>query len=180
MKMHSRYTALRTRPHFLTRVLLLILLVPHSLLAHKDHPHEDKPTAEVEKKVPPEIISVYDKNVAPIFKASCFDCHSANTKYPWYSKMPFAKGLIEQDVTEAREHMDMTDGFPFKGHGEVQEDLEAIRDSVTSGEMPPLRYRALHWGSGLNSDEQKLVLDWVEKSLAMLKEKSGEGARPSP
>lgn len=82
-----------------------------------------------------EINESYIASVKPIFKNSCFDCHSSSTYYPWYSKVPGAKHLIESDISEAKEHLDMGADFPFKGHGSPKEDLEAIDTSTPAGEL---------------------------------------------
>ena len=111
----------------------------------------------------------YLQTVKPIFKRSCFDCHSTVTNYPWYSKLPGASWLIKSDITEARSHVDMTADFPFKSHSTPNKDLEAIRESISEGSMPPLRYRALHWDSALSDDEKKQVMSWIELSLKQLK-----------
>ena len=51
-----------------------------------------------------------------VFKTGCFDCHTTKTAYPWYYKLPFVKTIIDDDIAEAKKHMDMSEGFPFKVH----------------------------------------------------------------
>ena len=160
-------------------VALLVISIPLRLaLAHKgethttmkDEDHSAHGAKELEK-VMGSLNESYIATVKPIFKKSCFDCHSSNTNYPWYSKVPGAKQLIESDITDAKEHLDMSADFPFKGHGAPKEDLEAIRDSVNEKTMPPFRYRMMHWSSGLNDSERATILRWVEEGLAQLESK---------
>lgn len=115
------------------------------------------------------INELYLKDIKPIFKRSCFDCHSSSTTYPWYSKMPGANQLIRNDINEAKQHLDLSNNFPFIGHGSPSEDLLAINKQVQNGDMPPLRYRFLHSNSQLSADEKAAVEAWVEKSLSILK-----------
>lgn len=115
------------------------------------------------------IDDAYSLRVRPIFEKSCFDCHSSNTRYPWYFRLPGVKQLIESDTQEARKHLDMTSGFPFQGHGTPIEDLEAIQKSIREGTMPPMRYWLLHWSSRLNGSEKQVVDQWTEESLKALK-----------
>jgi hypothetical protein len=84
-----------------------------------------------------------------------------------------AKGLIESDLREAKEHLDFSLGFPFQGHGAPKEDLEAIADAVHDNSMPPFRYRLMHWSSALSQAEKDAVLAWVEKSLKVLSDDEG-------
>ena len=166
---------------FSTLILFFVILLTaasRDAFAHKNHPHiHDKkvvepPTgAKVEARFEP-INESYQKDVKPIFVRSCFNCHSQSPELPWYHVLPVAKGLIEDDMKEAKEHLDFSRGFPFQGHGAPKEDLEAIADAVRDNSMPPFRYRFMHWHSSLSPDEKAAVLAWVEKSLKIL---NGEG-----
>lgn len=104
----------------------------------------------------------------PTFKKGCFDCHTNRTEFPWYYKLPLVKGMIDDDITEAKEHMDMSNGFPFGGHGKPVDDLVAVRQVVENGEMPPLEYRFMHWSAKPSDDESDSIIAWIERSLESL------------
>ncbi len=110
----------------------------------------------------------YRVNVELIFRKSCFDCHSAQTEFPWYKNFPGIKQLIASDIAEARTHLDMSKGFPFRSHSSPLKDLEAIRKVVGEESMPPVRYWMLHPGSKLKNEERKIVFDWVNEGLKHL------------
>lgn len=162
--------------------LLLMDLNPSTAYAHKGHTHANpNPVLRNEKEPVKEagieadavlrtIGASYSSSIETIFRRTCFDCHSSETRYPWYSKLPFVKSLIEGDIEEAKKHLDMSEGFPFKGHGSVPEDLTAIEEAVRDGSMPPLRYRVLHPGSSVTGVEREKIKNWVEASLKLLKE----------
>ena len=114
------------------------------------------------------INSSYMKIVKPIFEAKCLACHSSQTVPPWYSNIPGVKSLIEYDRKEAQEHLEMSQGFPFGGHGDPLSDLQAIADSVKQNSMPPLRYKLINWFSGLSSKERDLILRWASESHSLL------------
>ncbi|MEW5702608.1 MAG: heme-binding domain-containing protein [Candidatus Zixiibacteriota bacterium] len=107
-------------------------------------------------------------DVRPIFERGCFDCHSTKTHYPWYYRLPIVKGQIDGDIRQARRHLDMTNGFPFQGHGTPADDLSAIREEIDSGDMPPLGYRLFHWNAKPNAAEAQAIDAWIERSLALL------------
>src|SRR5947207_1276617 len=92
---------------------------------------------------------IYLTTIKPIFEEKCFNCHSNQTRYPWYYKFPIIKTLIDQDIENARDHIDMSTDFPFQGHGTPREVLQAIRRVVRKGIMPPFLYRLGHWDSKL-------------------------------
>jgi hypothetical protein len=104
-----------------------------------------------------------------IFEKGCFDCHTDRTKYPWYHSLPFVKSLIDGDIKGAHRHMDMTNGFPFKGHDKPADQLVAIYDEIEGGDMPPLTYRMMHWSAKPSEAEKDSVFQWIDSSLALLK-----------
>ena len=110
----------------------------------------------------------YQKTVEPLFQVSCFDCHSNATRYPWYHSIPGVGWWIDHDVREARGHLDMSEGFPFRGKGHMKNRLKAIAHLVDTGDMPPLDYRIMHRGSGLTPQQKQAVEDWVQRSLDRL------------
>ncbi len=147
--------------------LLLVFMANYASSHQNNHqkvPIESKPE-ETTKDTFKEVNEAYIKSVKPIFQKSCFDCHSSNTQYPWYSNIPGVKQLIRSDVSEAKEHLDMTNDFPFSGHGEPLEDLKAIGKQVDNGEMPPFRYMIIHSESELSETDKKIILEWVHASI---------------
>ena len=106
--------------------------------------------------------------VRPAFERGCYDCHSAQTHYPWYYKLPLVKSKIDGDIRQARRQVDFTDGFPFKSRGMPADALDAIRDEITSGDMPPWEYRLFHWDAKPAGAEADSVSAWIERSLALL------------
>ena len=153
---------------------LLLIFVTNFASSHENHhkAHMPKKTEEVTKDSFKEINEAYLKSVKPIFQKSCFDCHSSNTRYPWYSGLPGVKQLIASDIGEAKEHLDMTNDFPFSGHGEPLEDLKAIGEQVDKGEMPPFRYTIMHSESMLSEADKKVISEWVKSSLQKLELKN--------
>jgi hypothetical protein len=110
----------------------------------------------------------YQKKVKPIFKKKCFDCHGTITDFPWYYNIPGIKQLMDHDIAEAKEHMDMTNDFPFGGHGSPVSDLNSLRESIVNGTMPILMYRLTHPDSKINQTEQKIVFEWIDNAIKTL------------
>lgn len=123
-----------------------------------------EPTTEMLEKINAE----YQRQVKPLFKEKCLSCHGVNNNLPWYSVIPGVSHLLEYDMREAKEHMDMSSGFPFAGHGSPRDDLKALARVVRKDEMPPLRYQVLHWDSKLTTQEKALVQQWIKDSLELL------------
>ncbi len=67
---------------------------------------------------------------------ACFDCHSNETKWPWYSNVAPVSWAIADHVIEGREHLNFSE-YPW---GETEETAEEVME----GEMPLWNYLLLH------------------------------------
>ncbi|MBI4041792.1 MAG: heme-binding domain-containing protein [Deltaproteobacteria bacterium] len=131
---------------------------PHRVEKHaeKKDPYTSQKMAAIQES--------YLGKIKPIFQKKCFDCHSRFTIYPWYSHIPWVKGVLEKDIREGLKHLDMSQGFPFQGHGTPLEDFKAIEKTIIDNTMPPRRYKLLHWNSGLTPQEKKTILEWISNN----------------
>ncbi len=142
-----------------------------------DHSKTNLPTMTLQSAVPPlknvneiysKINASFLKKVRPIFKKSCFDCHSNQTTFPWYYNVPGIKQLIDSDIKEAKTHLDFSKGFPFTSHVSPIKDLKGILRSLSEEEMPPQRYLWFHGEKKLTNNESKKIKNWIIKSLEAL------------
>ena len=153
-----------------------------SAQAHNGHDHgHDSGHEETKMDEPPGhppsaaqiqlVNESYKRDVKPIFQNSCFDCHSQNPRLPWYYSLPGVHTLLENDMSEAKEHLDFTGDFPFQGHGSPSEDLKAIAETIKDGSMPPFRYRILHSESALTAEQRDTIFKWATEGLKQLNSK---------
>jgi mono/diheme cytochrome c family protein len=82
-------------------------------------------------------------------KDHCFQCHSNETEWPWYSNVAPASWLLAFDVINGRSKFNFSDwkNYPV-GAGELAEVIQ-------SGEMPPIQYTLFHPASVLGSTPLK-------------------------
>lgn len=118
-----------------------------------------------------EIQANYTNHIGMLLKRGCGDCHSNDTRFPWYAKLPLIDTMIANDIAEAHEHLDISSGFPFKEHGDPIEDLKAIRDVLHDNTMPPASYRLLHCSQKFTEKEKTSIFRWIEESLEELETK---------
>jgi len=78
---------------------------------------------------------------------ACFDCHSNETAWPWYSNIAPSSWLLAMDVTEGRDHMNFSDW------GGRPRSADEIVRQIERGSMPPGRYLALHPEARLSDAE---------------------------
>lgn len=90
---------------------------------------------------------------------ACFDCHSNETKWPWYTNVAPSSWLVQSDVDGGRDNLNFSEwNRPQEAGGEIAE-------IVRSGEMPPLQYRILHAGARLSDAERDALVRGLEATL---------------
>ena len=134
-------------------------------IVHDSLNSDSKETEEIYKK----INASYLNKIKPIFRKSCFDCHSSQTTYPWYYKVPGVKQLIDSDIKEAKSHLDFSNDYPFISHDSPENDLKSIEKSVSKKTMPPKKYLWMHNNAKLSQKEVEEIKKWVKESLGALK-----------
>lgn len=147
-------------------ISLSLLLLAASLKAHEGARYVESqrvPSGDDVSQLKA-INASYLVTIKPIFKRACYDCHSTQTQYPWYYTILGIKQWIDSDIREALKHLDMTNDFPFRGHGSPRKDFEAIRKTIQKNSMPPFRYKMLHWDAGLTTSEEEIVLKWIDEN----------------
>jgi hypothetical protein len=93
-------------------------------------------------------------------KRACFDCHSNETVWPWYSYVAPVSWLVYNDTMEGRRRLNFSEWTSGnqRGAGEVAEKIQ-------SGEMPPLIYLPMHPSARLTSAEQQQLITGLTNSL---------------
>jgi cytochrome c551/c552 len=85
-------------------------------------------------------------------KAGCFDCHSNETHWPWYTAVPGVNGQVVGHVMEGREE------FNLSRMDRRQEEAHEAAEAVQEGEMPPAYYTVLHPSARLSDAERATLI----------------------
>jgi hypothetical protein len=117
-------------------------------------------------------------SIEAILVRSCKDCHSNETRWPWYSRLPVASDLIQEDVKRARAHMNFSDWnvVASRGRDEERAAFSGICEELRSGEMPMVRYRRFHSQARLTQSEVEAVCAWSDRTGAMVSEQWNSAA----
>ena len=108
-------------------------------------------------------------NVAATLRRACFDCHSNNTRWPWYSQIPPGLWMVSHDVNRAREVMNFS-AWPeplattSKAPGLLLAACAVLRAEL----MPPQRYLVLHPEARLSQAEIDAVCDWSRTQASQI------------
>ncbi|MBK9099066.1 MAG: heme-binding domain-containing protein [bacterium] len=115
----------------------------------------------VERTNPPVSMDINaPENIAGILRTSCYDCHSNETVWPWYSKIAPVSFLVAGDVKEGREHLNFSewDKYNADKKGKI---LEEIVEEIQKENMPLSSYTFTHPNAKLDDYRIKLIEDWV-------------------
>lgn len=99
-------------------------------------------------------------NVSAILRNSCYDCHSNETTWPWYSYVAPVSFLVADDVKEGREHMNFSEWDKYSGKDQ-RELMEEIVEEIEKGEMPLKIYAFTHPDAEMDDAKLKVIRSWV-------------------
>ena len=100
-------------------------------------------------------------DVARVLNRSCGDCHSNQTRWPWYSDVAPVSWVVIDDVNEGRRHVNLSDWAKYDAdHAERK--LGQICDEVKDGGMPLVSYTWVHKGTKLSQAERDAVCQWTK------------------
>jgi hypothetical protein len=89
---------------------------------------------------------------------TCFDCHSNETEWPWYSWVAPVSWLVQRDVDEGREELN----FSQWGSGQESDD---VAESVEEGEMPPFSYLVTHPDARLADADRAALIEGLRATF---------------
>ena len=105
--------------------------------------------------------------VVSILQRSCFDCHSYDTRWPWYSHVAPVSWLVARDVHEGRRHLNLSAWSDYPPDIRQQKLLDIVNE-LQEGDMPPWYYTPLHPAARLSPDEVNAVVGWAKSPGAQL------------
>jgi hypothetical protein len=101
-------------------------------------------------------------DVKLILKTSCYDCHSNETTYPWYSYVAPTSFMVSSHVKEGRKHINFSEWEGYKKSTKAEK-LGDIDDEMEEGEMPLKTFTFIHRDAALSSGERKIISSWADK-----------------
>jgi hypothetical protein len=92
---------------------------------------------------------------------ACFDCHSNETRWPWYSNIAPVSWLVYHDVVDGREHINFSDW-----NRSAEQHVGEFQEVFQKNSMPPGNYLLLHPEARLSTDEKQKLFDGLMKLAA--------------
>jgi len=144
-----RRQALRITKRKSLLILLAVLAISQLIPINRSNPPV---TAEI--VAPPEVMS--------LLRRACYDCHSNETVWPWYSRVAPLSWLLAYDVSEGRHHLN------FSRWGELSlekkdKKLRETAEAIDEREMPPFYYLPAHPRAWLDTQAKTTLVNWAKQ-----------------
>jgi hypothetical protein len=133
--------------------LVLVLLVIQIFRPQKNIHAENQPTAIQQRYAIP-------ANVASTLNAACYDCHSNNTRYPWYSEIQPSAWFLADHVKEGKDELNFDEFLNYPAKRQDHKMKEVV-EMVESGEMPMTSYTLVHGDARLSDQQKAELIDWA-------------------
>ncbi|WP_130735620.1 heme-binding domain-containing protein [Flavobacterium sp. J27] len=129
---------------------------------------------QIDKNNPPvdqnqDFITMYKPTdeIASKIKASCYDCHSNESKYPWYSNIQPVGWFLKNHIEDGKRHLNFSEFETYSPKKQAHK-LEESYELIEKGEMPLSSYTLIHKDAVLTEAEQTTLIAYfkeIEKKI---------------
>jgi hypothetical protein len=100
-------------------------------------------------------------DVKAVLKRACWDCHSNETNWRWYTYLAPASWLVHRDVYEGRKHLNFSEWSNVPEEKRAKK-IASCMKQISKGDMPPWFYLPLHAAAKLSGDDKAILEGWVK------------------
>ena len=134
--------------------LLVLFVLIQLIRIDKTNPSSDAAQEFMTIEKPP-------NQVANILKNACYDCHSHNTAYPWYTNLAPVSWMIRSHIKGGRQQVNFSTWGTYDAK-KRQHKLEEMAEEVAEKKMPMKSYTWLHSEAKLSATDRQTLIDWVK------------------
>lgn len=100
--------------------------------------------------------------IAKIIRTSCYDCHSNETRYPWYSNISPASWFVKNHINKGRKHLNFSTFATYEPKRQAHK-LEECIEMIEKKEMPLESYYVGHQNAKLTDAQRKELAEYFKK-----------------
>lgn len=100
--------------------------------------------------------------VKAVLEVACYDCHSNNTRYPWYANIQPGGWWLANHIREGKKELNFSEFGSYSRRRQISK-FRSIESSLKDGTMPLSSYTLLHPRARLTSEEKALIIAWTNK-----------------
>ncbi len=148
----------------LTKKILLILLVI-VICIQFFRPEKNQSL----KSEPGDIFVHYPapNNVKQLVKVACYDCHSNNTAYPWYSNVQPVAWWLEHHIEEGKKELNFSEFAAYTAK-KADHKLEEAVENIEKKEMPLGSYTLIHHKADLTDGQRDTIISWMKTTRKLI------------
>lgn len=106
-------------------------------------------------------------DISTIFKTSCYDCHSNQPTYPWYTNVAPISWWIKHHINEGSHHLNFSEWGTYSPKRKDHKFEECV-EMIEEGEMPMTSYTLMHGDAKLTEAQKILLIDWFKAERTKL------------
>lgn len=142
----------------IVKLLILVLLIAVVIIQFIPN---DKPEVVLTNENDLIYNNQLPENIRVMLKESCYDCHSNETIYPWYSYVAPISWLVVRDIKLGRDELNFSH-WESQSKIDKAKNLDKIIDEVTDENMPMPIYTIMHANAKLSDDDRRLITEWAD------------------
>ncbi len=135
-------------------VIIVILFIAIQFIPSSQNMGGQELTTDISKSV------IMPSKVHSVLKNACYDCHSNNTYYPWYSKIQPARLIMDTHVKEGKEELNFSEFGSYSTRSKINK-LKGLANSIKDNIMPLSSYKLMHKNANLSNEEKNLIINWA-------------------
>lgn len=133
----------------------------------------DKSNAPLDKSKDILVITQASPEISGILRTSCYDCHSNESVYPWYTNIAPFSWWIKHHMNEGKEELNFSEWGDYKERRKDHKLKESI-EMVEEEEMPLGSYTWIHGEAELTKEQQKKLVEWFRSLRSFESDKPRE------
>ena len=102
-------------------------------------------------------------SVQAVLTKACYDCHSNNTNYPWYSTIQPIGWLLAKHIKQGKAVLNFSEFGNYSKRKQLSK-LTGIANSIKDNTMPLPSYKWMHKNARLTNTEKELLIKWIQQS----------------
>ena len=133
---------------------IVILFIAIQFIPSTQNIDGQESTSDISKTV------IMPSKVHSVLKNACYDCHSNNTDYPWYSKIQPVRLMMDRHVKEGKEELNFSEFGSYSTRSQISK-LKGLANSIKDNIMPLSSYKLMHKNANLSDEEKNLIINWA-------------------
>ena len=102
-----------------------------------------------------------------IMAVACYDCHSDNTRYPWYNNIQPVAWWLRSHINDGKRHVNFSE-FGSYSKSKQRKKLLQVAKTVKNGSMPLNSYTWIHKDAILTPVQKQALIDWATNTAMQI------------